>query len=57
MKPTNKQIKSYLSEGYDRYKGKMPDREKVDFFDWELDFEQNDDWTLWEREMIQEYGW
>ncbi len=56
MRPTNKQIKSQLTEGYEKHRHKMPEREKVEFFDWELDFEQNDNWALWEMEF-NKYGW
>jgi serine protease inhibitor len=53
----NKMIKlaKEMTDGYLRYKPNMPEREKesVSIFDWEIDFEANEDWPLWEMEMIE----
>jgi hypothetical protein len=43
---------SAMTAEYQKNKDKMPDREYIDLFDWELDFEQNEDWVLWEMEMM-----
>ena len=50
-RPTNKEIRDILTSGYCYYKEKFPEREKIEIFDWKLDFENNYDWALWEKEM------
>lgn len=36
---------------HETYKQKMPAREFVEIFDWQLDLEQNEDWVTWEMEF------
>lgn len=34
----------------------FPNRETVDIYDWQLDFEENIDFALWELEMREKNG-
>jgi hypothetical protein len=57
MKPQkNDRIISDMIDRHEKFRHKMPARELIDPFDWELDFSANEDWVTWEREFNR-YGW
>lgn len=57
MKPQkNEKIINDMITRHEKFKGKMPDREMINPFDWEIDFSANEDWALWEKEFNR-YGW
>lgn len=40
-----------LADEQVKYLTKMPTRENIGIFDWELDLAQNEDFALWEMEI------
>lgn len=40
-----------MANALQEHKKKMPERENIFIYDWSLDFEQNEDWVLWEMEI------
>jgi len=37
----------------DKYVNNRNNHEKVEPFDWDLDLEMNEDWAIWENEIVK----